>query len=74
MANDALKDLLFGHVKDSIDANVLYTKWERSRVQARNRSHRSECVDYTPFEEIGNQNHIQSSARNRRTTARGDTT
>ena len=74
MANDALKDLLFGHVKDSIDANVLYTKWERSRVQARNRYYRSECVDYTPFEEIGNQNHIQSSAHNRRTTARGDTT
>ena len=57
MAHDQLKDLLFGHIKDSFNANVLQNRWERSRVQARNRSERSGSVEYTPFQEVRDQDH-----------------
>ena len=60
MPNDALKELLFGHLKDSINANVLQKRWERSRIQARNRSTRSDDLDYTPFEEVRDQDHNQN--------------
>lgn len=54
------KELLTGHVKEMFDnANVLQTRWERSRIQARNRSKRSDSVEYTPFEEVRDQDHNQ---------------
>lgn len=54
------KELLTGHIKEMFDdANVLQTRWERSRIQARNRSKRSDSVEYTPFEEVRDQDHNQ---------------
>ena len=50
------KDLLCGHLKEMFDdAYVLQTRREVSRVQARDRSQGSDVLDYTPFEEIGDQ-------------------
>jgi len=57
MTNDEYKSLFAQPVKDLINASILQKKWESSRVQARNRSNRSGDVEYTPFEEIGNQDH-----------------
>jgi len=51
MTNNDLKTLLTGHVKDQLDANVLYKRWERSRVQARHRSARSYLLDDTQTQE-----------------------
>lgn len=45
MTNNDLKILLTGHVKDQLDANVLYKRWENSRVQARHRSTGSYLLD-----------------------------
>ena len=47
MKNIDYKDLLTGHVKDQLDANVLYKRWENSRVHARHRSSRSYLLDDT---------------------------
>ena len=56
MKNDDLKELLFGHIREIFDdANVLQTRREVSRVQARDRSRGSDVLDYTPFEEVGDQ-------------------
>lgn len=61
------KELLTGHVKEMFDnAHVLQTRWERSRVQARDRSERSDSVEYTPFEEVGDQDHNQVRQDNSR--------
>lgn len=61
------KELLTGHVKEMFDnAHVLQTRWERSRVQARNRSTGSDSVDNAPLEEVGNQNHEQVQQDNSR--------
>lgn len=52
------KELLCGHLKEIFDdAHVLQTRREPSRVQARNRPSGSRDLDYTPFEEIRNQDH-----------------
>ena len=52
------KELLCGHMKEMIDdAYVLQTRREPSRIQARHRSERSDCVEYTPFEEVRDQDH-----------------
>lgn len=52
------KELLTGHVKEMFDnAHALQTRWEHSRIQARNRSKRSDSVEYTPFEEVRDQDH-----------------
>ena len=59
------KELLTGHIKEMFDdANVLQTRWERSRIQARNRSKRSDSVEYTPFEEVRNQDHDEVRSDN----------
>lgn len=61
------KELLCGHLKEIFDdAHVLQTRREPSRVQARNRSHGSRSVDYTPFEEIRNQDHDEMRSENSR--------
>ena len=61
------KELLFGHIKEMYDdANVLQARWERSRIQARNRSERSNSVDYTPLEEVRNQDHDEVRSDNSR--------
>lgn len=61
------KELLTGHIKEMFDdANVLQTRWERSRIQARNRSKRSNSVEYTPFEEVRNQDHDEVRSDNSR--------
>ena len=43
-------------LQDQINANVFETQWHRSRIQDRHRSERSCGVEYTPFEEVGDQN------------------
>lgn len=69
MKNNELKELLFGHIREMFDdANVLQKRQEPSRVQARHRSIGSDSVDYTPFEEVGNQNNDSVRQNNRRTT------
>jgi len=69
MANNNLKDLLFGHIRELYDnANALQTRQEPSRVQARDRSSGSNNVEYTPFEEIGNQNNNSVQQKHRRAT------
>mgnify|MGYP001034302063 CR=1 FL=1 len=61
------KELLTGHIKEMFDdANVLQTRWERSRIQARNRPKRSDSVEYTPFEEVRNQDHDEMRSDNSR--------
>lgn len=61
------KELLTGHIKEIFDdANVLQTRWERSRIQARNRSKGSDSVEYTPFEKVGDQDHNQVRQDNSR--------
>lgn len=42
-------------LRDQMYAHVLETQWHRSRIQDRHRSERSCDVEYTPFEEIGDQ-------------------
>ena len=69
MKNDDLKELLFGHIREMFDdANVLQKRREPSRVQARHRSLGSNSVEYTPFEEIGNQDNDSVRQEHRRTT------
>jgi len=61
------KELLTGHIKEMFDdANVLQTRWERSRIQARNRPKRSNSVEYTPFEEVRDQDHDKVRSDNSR--------
>ena len=61
------KELLTGHIKEMFDdANVLQTRWERSRIQARNRPKRSDRVEYTPFEEVRDQDHDEVRSDNSR--------
>ena len=57
MTNEDYKKLFIQPVKDLMYANVLQARWERSRIQTRNRSERSDCVEYTPFEEVRDQDH-----------------
>ena len=76
MTKDQLADRLFGHIeqyKELVHANVLQARREHSRVQARNRSERSNSVDYTPFEEVRNQDYDQVRPPCRRQTQTGDT-
>ena len=61
------KELLCGHMKEMFDdANALQTKGEVSRVQARNRPERSSSVEYTPFEEVRDQDHDESRSNDSR--------
>ena len=73
MSHDQLKDLLFGHVKDSFDANVIQARYDRSLIQARHRSTRSREVDYTPFEEVRDQDPKQVRSINLSADKTGDT-
>jgi hypothetical protein len=58
MRNDDLKELLFGHIREMFgDEDVLQKRWEASRVQACDRSQRSRILDYTPPQEVRDQNH-----------------
>jgi hypothetical protein len=69
MKNSDLKELFFGHVGVLDDnANVLQTRREPSRVQARDRSNGSDVLDYTPFEEVRNKDHDPVRSDNRRPT------
>lgn len=69
MKNSDLKELLFGHLRELYDnANVLQTRREPSRVQARNRPIGSDVLDYTPFEEVRDQDHDQVRQDDRRPT------
>jgi len=52
MTDDEWKELFIQPVKDLMYANALQKRWEKSRVQARNRPEGSDCVEYTPFEEV----------------------
>ena len=73
MRHDQLKDLLFGHVKDSFDANVIQARYERRLIQARHRSTRSRDVEYTPFEEVRDQDPKQVRSINHSASETGDT-
>lgn len=55
MTDNEWKELFIQPVKDLMYANALQKRWEDSRVQARNRPEGSNCVEYTPFEEVRNQ-------------------
>lgn len=69
MTNEELKELLFGHIREIFDdENVLQTRREPSRVQARHRSRGSDCLEYTPFEEVRDQNHDEVRQDDSRTT------
>jgi len=57
MTNEDYKKLFIQPVKDLMYANAIQKRWEASRVQARHRSKRSDCVEYTPFEEVRDQDH-----------------
>mgnify|MGYP001567183822 CR=1 FL=1 len=68
------KELLCGHMKEMFDhADVLQTRRVPSRVQARHRSEGSDVLDYTPFEEIRDQDHDAVRQVNSCSTQTGDT-
>ena len=63
------KELLCGHMKEMFDdAYVLQTRREPSRIQARHRPEGSNCVEYTPFEEVRDKDHDPVRQDNRRPT------
>jgi len=55
MTNKQWKELFVQPVKDLMYANALQKKWEYSRIQARNRSKRSDVLEHTPIEEVRDQ-------------------
>jgi len=57
MAKSDLFHALGEILQDQINANVYEKRWHRSRVQARNRPSGSRDLDYTPFEEVRDQDH-----------------
>lgn len=68
------KELLCGHMKEMFDyANVLQTKRVPSRIQARYRSEGSDVLDYTPFEEVRDQDHDARRQVDNRSAQTGDT-
>ncbi len=67
------KELFAQPVKDLMYANALQKRWEVSRVQARNRSQGSDVLDYTPPEEIRNQDHDSVRQIDSCPTQTGDT-
>lgn len=67
MANNDLKELLFGHIREIFDdANVLQKKRQASRVQARHRSTRSSGVDNASSQEIRDKNNDSMRQEDRR--------
>lgn len=67
------KELFAQPIKDLMYANALQKRWERSRVQARNRPDGSGDVEYTPFEEIRDQDHDEMRPPNSGPIETGDT-
>lgn len=68
------KELLCGHLKEMYgNADVLQTRRVVSRIQARNRSYRSDVLDYTPFEEVRDQDYDPVRSRDSSSTQTGDT-
>ena len=64
---------LFGQiVKDQMYANALEIEWHRRRIQARHRSERSGDVEYTPFEEVRDQDHDEMRPPNSGSIQTGD--
>jgi hypothetical protein len=73
MTDDDYKQLFIQPVKDLMYANALQKRWETSRIQTRNRSPRSRDLDYTPFEEVRDQDHKQVRPVNQSASETGDT-
>lgn len=68
------KELLCGHLKEMYgDADVLQTRRVVSRIQARNRSYRSNVLDYTSFKEVRDQDYYPVRPSDSSSTQTGDT-
>jgi hypothetical protein len=68
------KELLCGHLKEMYgNADVLQTRRVASRIQTRYRPSGSDVLDYTPFEEIRDQDYDAVRSRNSSSTQTGDT-
>ena len=66
------KELFAQPVKDLMYANALQKRWERSRVQARNRPDGSGDVEYAPFKKVRDQNHDEMRPQNSGPIETGD--
>lgn len=68
------KELLCGHLKEMYgNADVLQTRRVASRIQTRYRPSGSDVLDYTPFEEIRDQDYDAVRQSDRRAIETGDT-
>ena len=68
------KELLCGHLKEIYgNADVLQTRRVASRIQTRYQSSGSDVLDYTPFEEVRDQDYDPVRQSDRRTIETGDT-
>lgn len=68
------KELLCGHLKEMYgNADVLQTRRVVSRIQARYRPEGSNVLDYTPFEEVRDQDYDPVRQSDRRAIETGDT-
>lgn len=68
------KELLCGHLKEMYEnADVLQTRRVASRIQTRYRPSGSDVLDYTPFEEIRDQDYDPVRQSDCRAIKTGDT-
>lgn len=68
------KELLCGHLKEIYgNADVLQTRRVVSRIQTRYRPSGSDVLDYTPFEEVRDQDYDPVRQSDRRAIETGDT-
>ena len=68
------KELLCGHLKEMYgNADVLQTRRVASRIQTRYRPSGSDVLDYTPFEEVRDQDYDPVRQSDRRAIETGDT-
>lgn len=68
------KELLCGHLKEIYgNADVLQTRRVASRIQTRYRPSGSDVLDYTPFEEVRDQDYDPVRQSDRRAIETGDT-
>lgn len=68
------KELLCGHLKEIYgNADVLQTRRVASRIQTRYQPSGSDVLDYTPFEEVRDQDYDPVRQSDRRAIETGDT-
>lgn len=73
MERSELFNALGETLKDRMYAHVLETQWHRSRIQNRHRPERSCDVEYTPFEEVRDQDNDSVRQDNSSGDSTGDT-